>query len=246
MTPVLRTERLEFLPYRPEHEDVFVSLLRDEEVCRWMGQERVPEPAIREVFRAILTEVYPNRRFDVWGLWLSGTYVGHAEVKPTGNVDGHELVTALAPGYWGRGLGGEVVRGLLRHAAENLGLTEAYGMVGAGNTASLAMCRRLGFRHVRDVVDDDGAVTKLLVIPTTADPATPGTGKGTGTRTGAGTPAMTSVPAGAVTPDSPTGTALPPAVPEPVAAPVPPLTAPPAPAPPRTASAEPSDAKDPV
>ncbi|MFY4722804.1 GNAT family N-acetyltransferase [Streptomyces sp. LaBMicrA B280] len=168
MTPELRTERLEFLPYRPEHEDVFVELLRDEEVCRWMGQDLVPEPQIREVFRAILTDIYPQGRFDVWGLWLAGRYIGHAEVKPTGNVEGHELVTALAPGYWGQGLGGEAVRGLLRHAAENLGLTEAYGMVGAENTASLAMCRRLGFRHLRDVVGDDGSVTKLLVIPTAA------------------------------------------------------------------------------
>ncbi|CAL2066853.1 MULTISPECIES: GNAT family N-acetyltransferase [Streptomyces] len=166
MTPELRTERLEFLPYRPEHEDVFVELLRDEEVCRWMGQDLVPEPQIREVFRAILTDIYPQGRFDVWGLWLAGRYIGHAEVKPTGNVEGHELVTALAPGYWGQGLGGEAVRGLLRHAAENLGLTEAYGMVGAENTASLAMCHRLGFRHLRDVVGDDGSVTKLLVIPT--------------------------------------------------------------------------------
>ncbi|MEV5269370.1 GNAT family N-acetyltransferase, partial [Streptomyces werraensis] len=61
----------------------------------------------------------------------------------------------------------EVVRGLLRHAADNLGLKEAYGMVGADNTPSLAMCRRLGFRHVRDVTGDDGTVTKLLVISTT-------------------------------------------------------------------------------
>ncbi|MFI5972310.1 GNAT family N-acetyltransferase [Streptomyces sp. NPDC051452] len=184
MTPVLRTERLEFLPYRPEHEDAFVALLRDERVCRWMGQDLVPEPDIRDLFRAILTDVYPQRRFDVWGLWLKGTYVGHAEVKRTGNVDGHELVTALVPEHWGRGLGGEVVRGLLRHAADNLGLDEAYGMVGAGNTASLTMCERLGFRHVRDVVGDDGSVTKLLVVSTrppnaapaagtTADPADP-------------------------------------------------------------------------
>ncbi|UFQ19624.1 MULTISPECIES: GNAT family N-acetyltransferase [Streptomyces] len=167
MTPALHTERLDFLPYRPEHEDHFVALLRDEEVCRWMGQDMVPEPQLREVFRAILTDVYPQSRFDVWGLWLADAYVGHAEVKPTGNVDGHELVTALAPAYWGHGLGGEAVRGLLRHAADTLGLTEAYGMVGAENTASLALCRRLGFRHVRDVVADDGSVTKMLVIPVT-------------------------------------------------------------------------------
>ncbi|MFG2602566.1 GNAT family N-acetyltransferase [Streptomyces sp. NPDC048514] len=171
MTPVLRTERLEFLPYRPEHEDAFVALLRNEEVCRWMGQDLVPEPEIRALFQAILTDVYPHNRFDVWGLWLQGTYVGHAEVKKTGNVDGHELVTALVPGHWGRGLGGEVVRGLLRHAADHLGLDEAYGMVGADNTASLTMCRRLGFRHLRDVVADDGSVTKMLVIPTRTETA---------------------------------------------------------------------------
>ncbi|QQC87233.1 GNAT family N-acetyltransferase [Streptomyces alfalfae] len=168
MTPVLRTERLDFLPYRPEHEDHFVALLRDAEVCRWMGQDLVPEPQLREVFRAILTDVYPRHRFDVWGLWTDGAYAGHAEVKPTGNVDGHELITALAPAYWGKGLGGEAVHGLLRYGADTLGLSEAYGMVGAENTASLALCRRLGFRHVKDVVGDDGAVTKMMVIQTPA------------------------------------------------------------------------------
>lgn len=168
MTPHLRTERLEFVPYRTADEDHFVALLRDEEVCRWMGQDRIPEPEIRALFRLILTEVYPQRRFDVWGLWAEGVYAGHAEIKPTGNVPGHEIVTALAPAFWGRGLGGEAVGGLLRHAAESLGLAEVYGMVGAGNTASLAMCRRLGFRHVRDVVGEDGAVSTMLVIPTTA------------------------------------------------------------------------------
>ncbi|AZM56923.1 GNAT family N-acetyltransferase [Streptomyces sp. WAC 01529] len=188
MTPVLRTERLEFLPYRPEHEDHFVALLRDEEVCRWMGQDLVPEPQLREVFRAILTDVYPTRRFDVWGLWLAGAYVGHAEVKPTGNVDGHEMITALAPAYWGQGLGGETVRGLLRYAADSLGLSEAYGMVGAENTASLALCRRLGFRHVRDVVGDDGSVTKMLVIPTgSTESASTGTAGAEGGAGAAGT-----------------------------------------------------------
>ncbi|MFC5959438.1 GNAT family N-acetyltransferase [Streptomyces pratens] len=167
MTPVLHTERLTFRPYRPEDEDHFVALLRDEEVCRWMGQDRVPEADLRTLFRAILTDVYPQHMFDVWGLWREEVYVGHAEVKKTGNVDGHELVTALVPEYWGQGLGTEVVRGLLRHAADNLGLKEAYGMVGADNTASLAMIRRLGFRHMRDVVGDDGTVTKMVVISTT-------------------------------------------------------------------------------
>ncbi|MFD7814695.1 GNAT family N-acetyltransferase [Streptomyces sp. NPDC059785] len=167
MTPALRTERLDFTPYRPEDEDHFVALLQEERVRHWMGQGQVPDAELRALFRAILTDVYPTRRFDVWGLWRQDTYVGHAEVKQTGNVDGHELVVALAPGYWGQGMGTEVIRGLLRHAADDLGLTEAYGMVGAENTASLALCKRLGFRHVRDVTGDDGTVTQMVVISTT-------------------------------------------------------------------------------
>ncbi|MFD9903356.1 GNAT family N-acetyltransferase [Streptomyces sp. NPDC059063] len=169
MTPALRTERLAFTPYRPEDEDAFVALLRNEEVCRWMGQERVPEADIRTLFRAVLTDVYPKNLFDVWGLWHEGTYVGHAEIKKTGNVDGHEVITALIPEYWGRGFGAEIVVGLLRHAADHLGLKEVYGMVGAGNTASLTLAARLGFRHVRDVVGDDGTVTKMFVASTISE-----------------------------------------------------------------------------
>ncbi|MER5303570.1 GNAT family N-acetyltransferase [Streptomyces lasiicapitis] len=166
MTPTLHSERLEFTPYRSEDEEAFVTLLRNEEVRRWMGQDEVPEDDLRKAFRMILTDIYPKGLFDVWGLWHEGRYIGHAEAKKTGNVDGHELITALAPEYWGKGFGTEIVRALVRHAGDNLGLKEVYGMVGAENAASLAMAERLGFSHVRDVVGDDGSVTKMFVIST--------------------------------------------------------------------------------
>ncbi|GGV31197.1 GNAT family N-acetyltransferase [Streptomyces spectabilis] len=165
--PPLRTERLDFTPYRPEDEDHFVALLRNEVVCRWMGQDQVPEPDLRTLYKAIFTDVYPQRLFDAWGIWHEGAYIGHAECKKTGNVDGHELIAALLPEYWGKGFGTEVVHGLMRHAADNLGLKEVYGMVGAENEASLALCRRLNARHVRDVVGEDGTVTKMILIPLT-------------------------------------------------------------------------------
>lgn len=47
-------------------------------------------------------------------------------------------------------------------------MDHVYGMVGAGNTASLALCEKLGFRRVRDVVSDDGTSTTMVVIPTRA------------------------------------------------------------------------------
>ncbi|MGW7486402.1 GNAT family N-acetyltransferase [Streptomyces sp. NPDC054786] len=178
MTPILRTDRLILSPYRPEDEDVFVALLGDEEVCRWMGQERSPEEEIRGVFKAILNEIYTKNLFDVWAVWAEGVYVGHAEIKKTGNVDGYEMVAALVKDSRGRGVGNELVRGLLHYAAHTLKLNEVYGMVGAENAASLALGKKLGFAHVRDVVADDGTVTKMLVmstgntVETGTDPAT--------------------------------------------------------------------------
>ncbi|MFI1157592.1 GNAT family N-acetyltransferase [Streptomyces sioyaensis] len=165
MTPTLHTDRLVFSPYRPEDEGVFVALLRDEVVCRWMGQERSPEKEIRSIFQSILTDVYPKNMFDIWAVWSDGAYVGHAELKKTGNVDGHEVVAALVREHWGKGLGTELVQGLLHYAADTLKLTEVYGMVGAENTPCLGLAGKLRSEHVRDVVGDDGTVTKMVVVP---------------------------------------------------------------------------------
>ncbi|MFE6775102.1 GNAT family N-acetyltransferase [Streptomyces sp. NPDC057702] len=170
MTPTLRTARIVLAPYRPEDEDAFVGLLRDEEVCRWMGQERSPEADLRAAFRVIVNEIYPENRFDLWALWVEGAYVGHAEIKKTGNVDGYEVIAAFVRDSWGKGLGSELARELIRYAAETLRVDRVYGMVGAENTASLALCARLGFTFVRDVVGDDGSVTKMVVRPTGAAP----------------------------------------------------------------------------
>ena len=109
MTPVLRTDRLDFIPYRDEDEDYFVTLLRNEEVCHWMGQDLVSEAELRVLFRAIRDDVYPKEMFDVWGLWMDGEYAGHAEVEEEdrerrGLRAGRRAEPAvLAPG---RGLGG--------------------------------------------------------------------------------------------------------------------------------------------
>lgn len=166
MSPTLHTERLVLTPYRPADEAAFVALLGDEVVRRWMGQDELTEAEIRGVFRTIIDEIYPRRLFDAWGVWYEDTCVGHAEIKKTGNVDGYEMIAALARPYWRQGLGSELARRLIRYGAENLGVDHVYGMVGAGNTASLALCEKLGFRRVRDVVSDDGTSATMVVIAT--------------------------------------------------------------------------------
>lgn len=164
MTPTLRSARLLLRPYTPEDEENFVALLRDDEICKWMGQERQPEETIRSLFGMLFTDVYPKKMFDVWSVWREGRYVGHAEIKKTGNVDGHEIVCALVRDVWRMGLGTELANCLVRYGFDELGLTELHGMVGEHNAVSMAMATKLGFVHVRDVVGEDGKVDHVITL----------------------------------------------------------------------------------
>ncbi|MCZ2525347.1 GNAT family N-acetyltransferase [Streptomyces sp. HB2AG] len=177
MTPTLRTDRLLLTPYVPEDEEEFVALFQDTRVSRWMGDGPSSEAEDRALFGRIFTKVYARELFDVWAVRRDGLLVGHAEIKPSEVAGGHELVYALAPGAWGRGLGTEVVRAVVAHGFGTLGLTEVHATVAAPNDASLALLGRLGFVHVRDIEEDDGSTTLLLTLrraPASAPEPAPG------------------------------------------------------------------------
>ncbi|MER5728652.1 GNAT family N-acetyltransferase [Streptomyces sp. NPDC002138] len=162
MTPSLRTDRLALDPYAPEDEDDFVALFQDERVSRWMGDGPTPEAEDRALFGRIFTKVYAQGLFDVWAVRQDGRLVGHAEIKPTPETGGHEIIYALAPEAWGSGLGTEIAEAIIAHGFTTLGLTEVHATVAAENDASLRLLTRLGFTHTRDVKEDNGGTTRVL------------------------------------------------------------------------------------
>ncbi|WP_037606134.1 GNAT family N-acetyltransferase [Streptacidiphilus rugosus] len=164
MTPTLRTERLRLEPYRPTDEDDFVALFQDVRVARWMGDGLVQSEAEdRALFGRIFSKVYAGQLFDVWAVREEGRFVGHAELKPTPAVaGGQELVYALSPDVWGRGLGTELANAVVDHGFAALGLAEVYATVAAPNRASLALLAGIGFVHLRDIEEEDGSTTRLL------------------------------------------------------------------------------------
>lgn len=161
-SPTLRTERLLLDRYTPEDEEDFVALFQDTRVSRWMGDGPASEAEDRALFGRVFTLVYPQERFDVWAVRLNGRLVGHAEIKRTDQVGGHEIIYALAPEAWGLGLGRELARAIVSYGFDTLGLAEVHATVAAPNTASLAVLDRLGFAHVRDITEEDGSTTRVL------------------------------------------------------------------------------------
>ncbi|GAA3169257.1 GNAT family N-acetyltransferase [Nonomuraea roseoviolacea] len=162
MTPTLHTKRLVLEPYVPEDEDGFVALFQDARVSRYMGDGPSPEADDRALFGRIFTKVYAQNLFEVWAVRRDGEYVGHAEIKPTGTVGGHEIIYALAPAAWGSGLGTELAEAIVAYGFETLRLSEVFATVAADNLVSLAVLGKIGFRHVRDIEEDDGGTTRVL------------------------------------------------------------------------------------
>ncbi|MBB1243630.1 GNAT family N-acetyltransferase [Streptomyces durbertensis] len=164
-TPTLRTDRLLLTPYRETDEDVFVALFQDKRVARWMGDGVVPsEDADRALFRRVFSKVYAGDLFDVWAVRAQGELVGHAEIKHTEEAGGHEIVYALAPTRWGRGLGREIATAVLGHGFGTLGLEQVHATVDARNEASLRLLDGLGFRRLRDIAEPHGGTTRHLVL----------------------------------------------------------------------------------
>ncbi|WP_328941039.1 GNAT family N-acetyltransferase [Streptomyces sp. NBC_00250] len=162
MIPTLRTERLLLEPYVPADEEDFVALFQDPRVSAWMGNGPVAEADDRALFGRIFTKVYARELFDVWAVRRDGLLVGHAEIKPTEDVGGHEIVYALAPAAWGSGLGTEVAEALVAYGFGTLGLSEVHATVAEPNVASLKLLGRIGFEHVRDITEEDGSTTHVL------------------------------------------------------------------------------------
>ncbi|MER7460652.1 GNAT family N-acetyltransferase [Micromonospora sp. NPDC126480] len=164
-TPVLRTDRLLLEPYRPDDAEDFVALFADPEVGRFMGDGPLSADEAGALFGRVFTKVYAEDLFDVWAVRHDGRYVGHAEIKRTDQVDGYEIVYALAKPAWGGGLGTELARALVRYGFDTLGLPVVYATVADANRASLALLAKLGFVHERDIAEEDGTTTRVLAVP---------------------------------------------------------------------------------
>ena len=77
------------------------------------------------------------------GTDLVGTdLVGTVGLRPLD--DGLEIFYSLAPGSWSRGYATEAARAVVGHALCTLGLAEVLAEIDEGNTASVAVVKRLG------------------------------------------------------------------------------------------------------
>lgn len=154
--PTLRTDRLLLRPWRPDDLPTVYDIYSRWEVARYLGRTPtvLTEPAQAEASLARWAAI-EGPLHGVWAIVPRGASVpvGSALLKllplsGSGTASGDtEIGWHLHPDAWGAGYATEAAQGLLAHAWAG-GLDEVFAVTYRENTASQAVCRRLGMTHL--------------------------------------------------------------------------------------------------
>lgn len=135
----------------------FLRLRRDPQVALTLSADGLPpgEAAVRANYAAKLARWETSG----YGVWIAreaetGAFVGYCGLAP-GVLDGREeveLLYAILPEYWGRGIATALAAAVLRVAFEELGLREVIAYTLTTNRGSRRVMEKNGFRHERDIV----------------------------------------------------------------------------------------------
>ena len=161
------TARLRARPVTVDDVPLFERLWADERVGRTLGGVRDRAQVQRGLVDA--SEHWRTRGFGRWLLHDGGRFVGTVKLAYC-EIDGRpeiELGYAVVPECWGAGYATEGSAGALAHARDVVGLADVVAFALVSNGASLAVMRRLGFRHERYLARPAGVheLRRLVLAP---------------------------------------------------------------------------------
>lgn len=154
MRPIegLQTERLTGRPPGEDDFDLLHRLHRDPRAMATLGGLRDAEQT--RFFLEMFIDHWRERGFGIWLLFDrdSGAFAGRAGLRHL-QILGRpevEVLYALLPDFWGRGLATEVARAGIEVAFRDLGLEELVALTLKSNAASQRVMQKAGFRYDRD------------------------------------------------------------------------------------------------
>src|SRR4051795_1176085 len=152
----VETDRLVLRLPRASDAEAFAAINADPEVARFVS---AAGPLTRAQSDLLLRSMRDQWDREPFGLWLaelrdSEELVGFVGLShPSLPALGSEVEVGwrLGRAHWGRGLATEGGEAAVRHAFDNCGVDRLGWIVDRDNHASLAVARKLGFPHWRDM-----------------------------------------------------------------------------------------------
>jgi len=160
------TERLRFRTFEPGDLDPLARINADPVTSRYVGDG---QPLSCDLTRQWIENSRENVARHGYGtgavlLRETGELIGWSGIARP-EEGGEEILYGFDRDYWGRGLGTELLGGLLRWARDGLGLTELRATVHRDNRASIAMLERAGFALADDCYEGDPQTLLFISLP---------------------------------------------------------------------------------
>lgn len=161
MSETLSTERLQLRPLAEGHTDALCAQWNDPDVGRFLWDG---EPVSRQTVTEVIAASRRSFAAEGFGLYAvalrsaPGEVVGFAGLRTVGETQEVELLYALLPAHWGRGLATEAARAVLDRAFATLPLSQVVAGADPPNAASFAVMERLGMTYHAEHESDGKAV----------------------------------------------------------------------------------------
>lgn len=168
-TTVFVTERLLFRLFEPADAAELERISADELTRRYVGDGSVLSREQCEQWIRNSRDNVSRHGYGTGAVVLreSGALIGWAGMARPGDGT-EEVIYGLDRDYWGRGLGTELLGGLVAWARDTLSLPELRATVAMQNDASIRMLRKFGFA-LRDGCHDGDPETHLYVLELDTD-----------------------------------------------------------------------------
>lgn len=154
MDSVLNTERICLRKMRLSDFDELYVLGSDPEVMRFSS---LPGPMSDAQVREMLNKILKwNSEWSDSGVWAgelksTGQFIGWFALKPLPGTSEIEIGYRLQRKHWGHGYATEVVRKLVSHGIQTLGLKKIVAITAPENRASIRVLEKVGFRYLGEV-----------------------------------------------------------------------------------------------
>jgi ribosomal-protein-alanine N-acetyltransferase len=155
MHTLYKNDRIIIREFLPEELDLFLTLLEDPEVTRYLPA--VTPERYKQLFAAAL-EDYRKGLFSRWGVWDAATndFIGTCLVRPFVEVPGRlEIGYTLAKAYRGRGIATMVSRALVEYCFTRTSIKDVVALTHPDNIGSQKVLEKTGFsRAPHNIVRD--------------------------------------------------------------------------------------------
>jgi RimJ/RimL family protein N-acetyltransferase len=163
---VFSTPRLIVRQFTAADVDELHAICGDRRVMRYVGDGMIlPRQRCAGWIDESLAD-YATRGHGAWALGVAGetTLAGYAGIVSARRRADPEIIYALRPGLWGRGLASELVPALLDHGFNGCCLPRLIATVRPENRASLRVVEKAGMHCAGEELAEEGILMLIYAL----------------------------------------------------------------------------------